>query len=280
MVTFSKRDVLLAPAAAFGVGMTSRALGASRQDTLQDHQLKVAPGRFKPTVESLKAYRTPEWFRDAKLGIWSHWGPQAVPRRGDWYARFMYVPGHPHYDHHVKTYGHPSEFGYKDILPLWKAEKFDPDALMDRYAAAGAKYFVSMGVHHDNFDLWNSRHHRWNAAAMGPKRDIVGAWKAAAKRRGLRFGVSEHLGASYTWWHPNHLYDQFSRSWVCATTVRIPDMPICITTIAMNRISIRPPAGTPEMRNFTPIGSTGSAIWWIPVSPTFSIRTGGCPSAT
>ena len=73
----------------------------------------------------------------------------------------------------------------------------------------GAKYFVSMGVHHDNFDLWNSQHHRWNAAAMGPKRDIVGAWKAAARRRGLRFGVSEHLGASYNWWYPNHLYDQF-----------------------------------------------------------------------
>ena len=209
MVTFSKRDVLLAPAAAFGLGMTARARDASDRDALQDHRLEVASGRFKPTVESLKAYQTPEWFRDAKLGIWSHWGPQSVARQGDWYARFLYVPGHPHYDHHVKTYGHPSEFGYKDVLPLWKAEKFDPEALMDKYAAAGAKYFVTMGVHHDNFDLWKSRHHRWNAAAMGPKRDIVGAWKAAAKRRGLRFGVSEHLGASYTWWHPNHLYDQF-----------------------------------------------------------------------
>ena len=80
---------------------------------------------------------------------------------------------------------------------------------MDRYAAAGAKYFVSMGVHHDNFDLWNSKHHRWNAAAMGPKRDIVGAWRAAARKRGLRFGVSEHLGASHNWFYPSHLYDQF-----------------------------------------------------------------------
>jgi alpha-L-fucosidase len=167
------------------------------------------PGRFSPTVESLKTYQTPDWFRDAKFGIWAHWGPQAVPRQGDWYARFMYVPGHPHYDYHVKTYGHPSEVGYKDIIPRWTADKFDPDALMAKYAAAGAKYFVSMGVHHDNFDLWNSRHHRWNATVMGPKRDIVGAWKAAAGRRGLRFGVSEHLGASYCWWYPNHLYDQF-----------------------------------------------------------------------
>ena len=79
---------------------------------------------------------------------------------------------------------------------------------MDKYAAAGAKYFVSMGVHHDNFDLWNSKHHRWNAVAMGPKRDIVGAWRAAARKRGLRFGVSEHLGASHNWFHPSHLYNQ------------------------------------------------------------------------
>jgi alpha-L-fucosidase len=174
-----------------------------------DEPARIAKGRFEPTVDSLKTYEAPAWFRDAKFGIWSHWGPQAVPRVGDWYARQMYIPGHRHYAHHVKTYGHPSEFGYKDIIPLWKAEKFDPEALMDRYAAAGAKYFVSMGVHHDNFDLWNSRHHKWNAVAMGPKRDIVGAWRDAARRRKLRFGVSEHLGASHNWWYPSHQYDQF-----------------------------------------------------------------------
>jgi alpha-L-fucosidase len=172
-------------------------------------KLPIASGPFQPTAESLKTYQTPQWFRDAKFGIWAHWGPQAVPRRGDWYARWMYVPGHPHYAHHLKNYGHPSEFGYKDVIALWKAEKFDPEALMDMYAAAGAKYFVSMGVHHDNFDLWNSRHHRWNALAMGPKRDVVGDWRNAARRRGLKFGVSEHLGASHNWWYPSHFYDQF-----------------------------------------------------------------------
>jgi alpha-L-fucosidase len=171
--------------------------------------LTITRGPFEPTAESLKTYQAPSWFRDAKFGIWSHWGPQAVPRSGDWYARHMYIPGHPHYAHHVQHYGHPTEFGYKDIIPLWKAEKFDAEALMDLYAGAGAKYFVSMGVHHDNFDLWNSKHHRWNAVAMGPKRDIVGAWRAAARRRGLRFGVSEHLGASHNWWYPSHQYDQF-----------------------------------------------------------------------
>lgn len=171
--------------------------------------LPVARGPFRPDAESLRTFQTPAWFRDAKFGIWAHWGPQAVPRAGDWYARQMYVPGHRHYTHHLEHYGHPSEKGYKDIIPLWKAEKFDPEALMEQYVAAGAKYFVSMGVHHDNFDLWNSRHHRWNAVAMGPKRDIVGAWRDAARRRGLRFGVSEHLGASHNWFYPSHSYDQF-----------------------------------------------------------------------
>ncbi|RYD26504.1 MAG: alpha-L-fucosidase, partial [Lysobacteraceae bacterium] len=187
----------------------AQALGTPRKRVAPAVKTPLVTGPFDSTEASLKAYQTPAWFRDAKFGIWAHWGPQAVPRQGDWYARFMYVPGHPHYQHHLQTYGHPSEVGYKDLIPLWRAERFDPEALMAKYAAAGAKYFVSMGVHHDNFDLWNSRHQRWNAVAMGPKRDIVGAWKAAATRRGLRFGVSEHLGASYTWWHPNQLYDQF-----------------------------------------------------------------------
>ncbi|WP_423605220.1 alpha-L-fucosidase [Sphingomonas sp. MS122] len=209
MVTLSKRDMLgISAMTAFGFASPARGRPqVEREGGLPLPQIPA--GRFDSSIESLKTYRTPDWFSDAKFGIWSHWGPQAVPRQGDWYARFMYVPGHPHYDHHRKNYGHPTEYGYKDLLPLWKAERFDPEALMEKYAAAGAMYFVSMGVHHDNFDLWDSRHHRWNAVEIGPRRDIVGEWQKAARRRGLRFGVSEHLGASYTWWHPNHLYDQF-----------------------------------------------------------------------
>ncbi len=171
--------------------------------------IPLAEGPFKPDTESLKQYQAPDWFRNAKFGIWAHWGPQSVPRSGDWYARFMYVPGTKQYDHHLKNYGHPSTTGYKDIIPLWKAEKFDPDALMKLYVKAGAKYFVSMGVHHDNFDLWDSKYHSWNAVKMGPKRDIVGDWQKSAKKYGLRFGVSEHLGASYSWFAPSHGYDQF-----------------------------------------------------------------------
>ena len=170
--------------------------------------LPIAEGPFKPTAESLKQYQYPDWFRDAKFGIWAHWGPQAVPMDGDWYARGMYEPGNKHYKYHLEHYGHPSEFGYKDIIPLWKAEKWDPDRLMKLYKKAGAKYFVSMGSHHDNFFLWNSKLHRWNAVNMGPQRDVVGDWQKAAQKYGLKFGVSEHLGASFTWFQSSHRADK------------------------------------------------------------------------
>ena len=159
-------------------------------------------------MDSLKQYKCPDWFRDAKFGIWAHWGPQAVPMDGDWYARGMYEQGSGHYKYHIEHYGHPSQFGYKDIIPLWKAEKWDPDRLMQLYKKAGAKYFVSMGSHHDNFFLWNSKLHKWNAVNMGPKRDVVGDWQKAAKKYGLRFGVSEHLGASFTWFQASHGSDK------------------------------------------------------------------------
>ncbi len=177
--------------------------------------------KFEPTSESFKQYKYPEWFRDAKFGIWAHWGPQAVPRQGDWYARKMYESDiidrktnlptgktSNEYKYHVEHYGHPSKFGYKDIIPLWKAERWNPEQLMALYKKVGAKYFVSMATHHDNFFLWNSKIHKWNAVNMGPKKDVVGLWQAAAKKEGLRFGVSEHLGASYTWFQPSRGADK------------------------------------------------------------------------
>jgi len=169
--------------------------------------------KFEPTDKSLQQYKYPDWFRDAKFGIWAHWGPQAVPRQGDWYARNMYVQtGNdwetPDYKDHLKRYGHPSVAGYKDIIPLWKAEKWNPEELMKLYKKVGAKYFVSMGTHHDNFFLWNSKLHSWNSVNMGPKKDVVGLWQAAAKKEGLRFGVSEHLAASYTWFQTAHSADK------------------------------------------------------------------------
>jgi alpha-L-fucosidase len=169
---------------------------------------RAAASTFQPTWESLQQYKVPDWFRDAKLGIWAHWGPQCVPMTGDWYARNMYIEDSPQYEYHVKNCGHPSKVGYKDIVKLWKAEKFDPNALIARYKRAGARYFTAMGVHHDNYDCWNSKHHRWNAAKIGPNKDIVGMWKKAATAHGLRFGVTEHLERSYSWFNVNKGHDK------------------------------------------------------------------------
>jgi alpha-L-fucosidase len=182
--------------------------GAAAPETGAD--TKVPPGvdpeagPFQATRDSLKSYRVPEWFRDAKFGIWAHWGPQSAVEFGDWYARTMYMQGTEEYNYHCEHYGHPSKFGFKDTIPAWKAERFDPAGLVRRYKKAGAKYFMSMGVHHDNFDLWRSRHNRWNAAEMGPGIDIVGAWRKAARDEGLRFGVSEHLWITYKWYSVAH----------------------------------------------------------------------------
>lgn len=183
-------------------------LRLSAQTSAPEVNQPRAEGPFQPTFQSLSNYQCPEWFRDAKFGIWAHWGPQAVPMDGDWYARGMYEPGNGHYKHHLENYGHPSTNGYKDIIPLWKAEKWDPDRLMALYKKAGARYFVSMGTHHDNFFLWNSQIHRWNAVQMGPHRDVVADWQKAAKKYGLKFGVSEHLGASFTWFQSSHGADK------------------------------------------------------------------------
>jgi alpha-L-fucosidase len=163
---------------------------------------------YEPTLESFKQYQCPDWFRDAKFGIWAHWGPQAVPRQGDWYARNMYQEGSDDYKYHVTHYGYPAIFGYKDLIPLWKAEKWNPDLLMTLYKKTGAKYFVSMGTHHDDFFLWNSQIHKWNSVNMGPKKDVVDLWQKAAKKAGLRFGISEHLAASYTWFQTSHSADK------------------------------------------------------------------------
>ena len=164
---------------------------------------------FEPTFESLRQFSAPEWFRNAKFGIWSHWGPQSVPMFGDWYARNMYIEGTPQYEYHVRHYGHPSKFGYKDICALWKAEKFDPEGLMAKYHKAGARYFMSQGTHHDHFFNYDSQINRMNSVNVGPHKDILALWKAAADRYGMPFGISEHLGASFSWWRVNKGCDRF-----------------------------------------------------------------------
>ena len=165
-------------------------------------------GPFQPTHESLRTYEVPQWFRDAKFGIWAHWGPQSAAEAGDWYARNIYMQGSPQYKHHLEHFGHPSKSGFKEVIATWKADAFDPDYLVGLYKKAGAKYFCSMAVHHDNFDLWNSKHTRWNAVNMGPKKNVVALFREAAHKHGLRFGVSDHLWISYKWFAVSHMSDK------------------------------------------------------------------------
>jgi alpha-L-fucosidase len=160
----------------------------------------VAQGRFKPAWESLAQYECPEWFRDAKFGIWAHWGPQCQPEAGDWYARHMYAEGHPQYKAHLTRYGHPSQFGFKDVIHSWKAEKWEPERLVALYKRVGAKYLFAMANHHDNFDLWASSYQPWNSVAVGPKKDIIAGWAKAARAQGLPFGVSVHASHAWSWY--------------------------------------------------------------------------------
>ena len=164
----------------------------------------IAAGPFQPTWDSLAQYRCPEWFRDAKFGIWAHWTAQCVPEQGDWYARQMYYQGNGDYNYQCAHYGHPSKVGMKDIDHIWHAENWNPEKLMDLYVAAGAKYFVSLANHHDNFDNWDSKYQTWNSVAIGPKKDIVGTWAKLARQRGLRFGVTVHAARTWDWFDVSH----------------------------------------------------------------------------
>jgi alpha-L-fucosidase len=169
---------------------------------------QIAAGPFQPTWESLSAhYQCPEWFRDAKFGIWAHWSAQCVPEQGDWYARSMYIQGTAPYDYHVAHYGHPSEFGFMELDHRWKAEHWDPERLMELYIAAGAKYFVALANHEDNFDCYDSKYHAWNSVNVGPQRDIVGIWARVARAHGLPFGVSNHSSHAWHWFQTAYGYD-------------------------------------------------------------------------
>lgn len=197
----NRRDLL----GAVGVAGASTALGSAGAAAAA-----TAPGQptpFTPDWASLASgYRAPDWFRDAKFGMWAHWGPQCVPEEGDWYARGMYLQGSRAYNAHVRKYGHPSKVGFLDIIGQWKAENWNPERQIDLYSRAGAKYFVSMANHHDNLDCFNSPH-PWNTTRIGPKRDIVGTWAKLARARGLRFGVSNHSAHSWHWYQPAYGYD-------------------------------------------------------------------------
>ena len=161
-------------------------------------------GPFEPTWDSLQQYDCPEWFRDAKFGIWNHWSPQCVPEDGDWYARNMYIEGQGQYNFELQHYGPQCHFGYKDLCAQWTLLNWEPEHRMAEYKAAGAKYFLALANHHDGFDTWNSKHHQWNAQNIGPHRDVIGTWAKHARNMGLRFGVTVHQARNWWWFQTSH----------------------------------------------------------------------------
>ncbi len=168
----------------------------------------VTPGKFQPTWDSLKQYQTPDWFRNAKFGIWAHWGPQCAPEDSDWYARNMYIQGHRQNVYHIAHYGPPSQFGFKDVIHTWKAEHWDPETLVALYKHTGAQYFVALADHHDNFDLWDSRYQTWNSVRVGPQKDLIAGWARAAHKQGLPFGVSVHAAHAWSWYEISQSSDK------------------------------------------------------------------------
>lgn len=172
------------------------------------HMAAFAAEPFEPTLESLRNYQCAEWFRDAKFGIYVHWGVYSVAERGEWYAREMYEEGSGVYKHHVATWGHPSEFSYHEFIPMWKAEKFDADAWLTLFKRAGARYFTPCSMHHDGFFLGKTKLNPFNAVEMGPKQDLLGMMREATLKHGLRFGVTTHSDRAISWMQPAHGADK------------------------------------------------------------------------
>ncbi len=172
----------------------------------------MAP-KCKPNWASIRNHVTPQWLRDAKFGIYTHWGVYSVPAEGPnttWYPYNMYREGNPQYDYHVKTYGPPSQFGYKDFIPMFTAEKFDPDEWAELFKKSGARFAGPVGEHHDGFCMWDTGLSEWNAVKMGPKRDVVGELAKAIRDQGMRFMVALHHAEN--WWFFPHWRKEFDTS--------------------------------------------------------------------
>lgn len=174
--------------------------------------MPLASGPYKPDYESLKTLKDPEWFRDAKFGIYTHWGPVTVgcehcPKPAEWYGNQMYLPKQPAFEYHRQRFGDQKTVGYKDIIPLFKAEKFNADQWADLFVRAGAKFAGPVAVHHDNFANWDSSVTRWNSKNMGPHRDITGELEKALRGRGLKFITTFHHGFAWRYFEPSFKYD-------------------------------------------------------------------------
>jgi len=166
---------------------------------MSDSPIVIPKGPFQPSWESLKHYRIPEWYLDAKFGIFIHWGLYSVPAfQNEWYPRNMYLKDQTAYEHHLETYGPHKQFGYKDFIPLFGAGNWDPAEWAELFRKLGAKYVVLVAEHHDGFAMYDCSFSEWNTVEMGPKRDIVGELAAAVREQGLVFGVSYHRAEH--WW--------------------------------------------------------------------------------
>ena len=203
-----RRDLLKQMAALLPAPFLARQLQSGSFFDGEHLAEKMLDGPFQPNWESLQSYQTPDWYRNAKFGIWAHWGPQCQPGFGDWYAREMYMEGGKKYQYHLEQYGHPSVYGFKDVIHSWKAEHWNPGELLALYKKAGARYFMALANHHDNFDLYKSKYHSWNAVNLGPKKDLIGGWRKAAMDQGLKFGVSVHASHAWTWYETSRRSDK------------------------------------------------------------------------
>ncbi|MHC4800393.1 MAG: alpha-L-fucosidase [Planctomycetota bacterium] len=163
---------------------------------------------YAPTWESLEQYTAPEWFKDAKFGIFIHWGVYAVPAYGsEWYPRNMYLKDKDVYKHHRATWGDQSQFGYKDFIPMFKAEQWDPQDWAELFRRSGAKFVVPVAEHHDGFALYDSSHTKWNSVQMGPRRDVLGELGKAVRARGMKLGASTHYAFNWKYYTHSDLFD-------------------------------------------------------------------------
>ena len=204
------KNFLVSPLA--GVWVLVASALALAADAAAQRPAKAAAQRYEPTWDSLKAHQDPEWFRDAKFGIYTHWGPVTVgcedcPDRGQWYGREMYDPKNPAFAFHKERFGDQTQVGYKEIIPRFKAEKFDAVAWADLFANSGAKFAGPVAVHHDNFAMWDSAVTPWNSVAMGPRRDVTGELEKAIKRRDMKFLTTFHHGFAWRYYEPAFAFD-------------------------------------------------------------------------
>ncbi len=222
MITYQSIRTIKSAILVLFVSLLSSCVNLNQQSASSTSSVGMEP--YEANWESLTRYETPEWFQDAKFGIFIHWGPYAVPAFGsEWYPRLMYMDEkvwnanfevkseEPSgiYKHHLKTYGHPGEFGYKDFIPMFKGEHFDAAEWIDLFVKSGAKYVVPVAEHHDAFAMYKSNFTRWNSVDMGPKRDILGELFLEARKQGLKTGASSHLAFNWAYFNRKKEFDNW-----------------------------------------------------------------------